>query len=68
MKLLRWWIGAVVMFVLMIDTALVLMPAPSISMAVYDRFQIDIAPAMFCFVAGGLFVHFTGWYPKERGE
>ena len=62
----RWWIGAVVMFVLMFDIALVLMGINSISHEVYTRFQIDPAPGIFCFVAGGLFVHFMGWVPKKR--
>ena len=63
---LLWWIGGVVMFVLMFDVALVAMGFRTISVTVTDQFGLPVTQAVFYFVFGGLFVHFTNW--RTQGE
>lgn len=65
---LLWWIGGIVMFVLMFDLALVATGRKTISYKIGKRFALDLPRAIFYFVLGGLFVHFTDWRPKGEED
>jgi len=65
MKILKWWIGAVVMFALMIDIALFMMGMETISYVMQQEFGGHWPSNIFAFICGGLFVHFTKWGPQR---